>query len=51
MAYNDYNSEGDPCENCSRSDWCDGWEVMFCCDLCQAHNEYPDCDGCNKYDI
>lgn len=53
MDYNEYNSEGVPCPciNCNMKDYCTSWEAMFCCDLCQAHNEYPDCDGCDKYDI
>ena len=43
----DYN----PCDDCSCSDWCDSWEAMFCFTLCQADNEYPDCDNCDRYDI
>lgn len=39
----------DPCEDCPN--YCDNWDMMFCCTLCQAQNGDVDCEGCNPYDI
>lgn len=46
--YDDY--DGYPCDNCSKADYCDGWEAQFCCDLCH-YNGGGNCDTCDPMDI
>lgn len=40
----------DPCETCSQSDFCDGWEARYCCTRCRALG-LEDCDNCDPWDI
>ena len=43
----DYN----PCDTCQQRDYCDGWESKFCCKLCMALFDEPDCENCDPWDI
>lgn len=43
-------NEDFPCDDCPKADWCDGWEMQFCCTLCQ-YLGYDDCDDCDPMDI
>lgn len=47
--FDDYDDDY-PCNTCSSSDYCDGWEAMFCCTLCH-YNGSEDCDNCDPMDI
>lgn len=39
-----------PCNSCNDRDNCDGWEAIFCCDLCKWRG-MEDCDNCDPFDI
>lgn len=39
-----------PCDTCPNIDFCDGWEAMFCCTLCQSRGG-GDCSNCDDWDI
>lgn len=48
----EYLDDDYPCNNCSMSDYCDGWEAQFCCTLCHyiCGDDTP-CDDCDPMDI
>lgn len=39
-----------PCDDCPMEQWCDGWEAMFCCVLCEYYG-MKHCDTCDPWDI
>ena len=42
----------DPCSECSRVEYCDGWEAQFCCKRCMWEwGDDPPCDDCDSMDI
>ena len=45
-----YEADPHPCDTCSHSDFCDGWDARFCCTLCQWYG-MTDCDNCDPMDI
>ena len=46
-----YKSNDDyPCDNYSKSGYCDGWESRFCCTLCKYLGG-GNCDECDPMDI
>lgn len=46
----DYYDDDYPCNNCSQSEYCDGWEAQFCCALCR-YNGFEHCDDCDPMNI
>lgn len=42
------DDEEDPCTTCGRD--CDGWEMQFCCILCQ-YLGLEHCDRCDPMDL
>lgn len=52
FCYEDYDDDFDecPCDTCNKSEWCDGWEARYCCELCQYLGG-GDCDSCDPMDI
>lgn len=49
MDEDDYYDEN-PCTDCGKADYCDGWEARYCCDLCNYLGG-GDCDTCDPWDI
>lgn len=50
MDEEDYYDDENPCTDCKHSDYCDGWEAKFCCDLCRYFGG-DDCEHCDPMDI
>lgn len=48
--YNDDFNDDYPCNDCSKAEFCDGWEARYCCTLCEYHGG-GDCDNCDPMDI
>lgn len=42
--------DDDPCADCADRDFCDGWEMRYCCYRCHQLG-LDDCDNCDPMDI
>lgn len=46
------NNDEKPCNDCDKSEFCDGWEARFCCELCNwIYEGNTPCDDCDPMDL